>query len=55
MRQFPGYKTGTGTPRACVHAQIEFAEPVRGPVLVGAGRYLGYGLCLPRELREETS
>ncbi len=48
-RQFPGYQTGRGTPRACVHAEIEFAEPVRGPVLVGAGRYLGYGLCLPRE------
>lgn len=49
QRQFPGYKTGSGTPRACVHAEIEFAEPVRGPVLVGAGRYFGYGLCLPRE------
>src|SRR5579875_688571 len=47
-RQFPGYRTGTGTPRACVHAEIEFAEPVAGPVLVGAGRYLGYGLCLSR-------
>ena len=46
-RQFPGYQTGTGTPRACVHSEIEFAQPVRGPVLVGAGRYLGYGLCLP--------
>lgn len=47
-RQFPGYHTGNGTPRACVHAELEFAEPVRGPVLVGAGRYLSYGLCLPR-------
>ena len=47
-RQFPGYQTGTGTPRACVHAEIEFDEPVEGPVLVGAGRYLGYGLCLAR-------
>ncbi len=47
-RQYPGYQTGSGTPRACVHAEIEFAEPVEGPVLVGAGRYFGYGLCLPR-------
>jgi CRISPR-associated protein Csb2 len=54
VRQFPGYQTGTGTPRACVHAEIEFAEPVEGPVLVGAGRYLGYGLCLPRGSRQET-
>lgn len=49
QRRFPGYQTGSGTPRACVHAEIEFDEPVRGPVLVGAGRYFGYGLCLPRE------
>jgi CRISPR-associated protein Csb2 len=52
QRQFPGYQTGTGAPRACVHAEVEFAEPVRGPVLIGAGRYLGYGLCLPRERRD---
>jgi CRISPR-associated protein Csb2 len=51
QRQFPGYQTGSGTPRACVHAEIEFTEPVRGPVLVGAGRYFGYGLCLPHEAK----
>jgi CRISPR-associated protein Csb2 len=45
--RYPGYLTGRGEPRVCVHAVIEFAEPVRGPVLVGAGRYFGYGLCLP--------
>jgi len=44
-------QTGSGTPRACVHAEIEFTEPVRGPVLVGAGRYFGYGLCLPRQAK----
>jgi CRISPR-associated protein Csb2 len=49
QRQFPGYQTGSGTPRACVHAELEFTGPVRGPVLVGAGRYFGYGLCLPRQ------
>lgn len=30
-----------------VHASIKFAEPVEGPLLLGAGRYRGYGLCLP--------
>lgn len=30
--------------RCCVHARLEFAEKVRGPVLIGAGRYYGYGL-----------
>jgi CRISPR-associated protein Csb2 len=33
--------------RARVHADICFAQPVRGPVLLGAGRYFGLGLCLP--------
>lgn len=33
--------------RVRVHASIWFAEPVRGPVILGAGRYLGLGLCLP--------
>lgn len=45
--QYPGYRTGHGAPRVCVHAELKFDEPVLGPVLVGAGRYLGYGLCLP--------
>ncbi len=30
-----------------VHAVIVFDQPVRGPVLLGAGRYRGYGLCRP--------
>jgi CRISPR-associated protein Csb2 len=54
QRQFPGYQTGSGVPRACVHAEIEFPEPVRGPVLIGAGRYLGYGLCLPSHEESEA-
>ncbi|MHB8836352.1 MAG: type I-G CRISPR-associated protein Csb2 [Candidatus Methylomirabilia bacterium] len=29
------------------HAVLLFAEPVRGPVLLGAGRFRGYGLCRP--------
>jgi CRISPR-associated protein Csb2 len=53
-RQFPGYQTGNGVPRACVHAEIEFPQPVQGPVLIGGGRYLGYGLCLPRNLKAEA-
>lgn len=35
------------TPRVRVHADIRFDEPVRGPLLIGAGRYFGLGLCLP--------
>lgn len=29
------------------HVWLRFAEPVRGPVLIGAGRFLGFGLCRP--------
>lgn len=39
------------TPRVRIHADIQFAEPVRGPLLLGAGRYFGLGLCLPVEDR----
>ncbi len=33
--------------RQQVHAWIQFSRPVEGPVLLGAGRYRGYGLCRP--------
>jgi CRISPR-associated protein Csb2 len=39
------------TPRVRVHADIRFDVPVRGPLLLGAGRYFGLGLCLPVEDR----
>lgn len=29
------------------HVLLRFAEPVSGPVLIGAGRFLGFGLCRP--------
>jgi len=37
------------SPRVRVHADICFDAPVRGPLLLGAGRYFGLGLCLPVE------
>jgi CRISPR-associated protein Csb2 len=27
------------------HVRLEFDRPVRGPIILGAARYLGYGLC----------
>jgi CRISPR-associated protein Csb2 len=30
-----------------VHVAVEFATPVEGPVLLGAGRFRGYGLMRP--------
>lgn len=35
------------------HAYLEFDQPVCGPILLGSGRYRGYGLCRP--LRTERS
>lgn len=45
---FPTFRAGSSSQqRLGLHARIEFAEPVAGPVLLGAGRYLGFGLCTP--------
>ncbi len=35
--------------RPVVHARVLFPHPVEGPVVVGAGRHLGYGLMEPVE------
>lgn len=37
------------TRRAKVHVELQFAAPVEGPILLGAGRYLGLGLFRPME------
>jgi CRISPR-associated protein Csb2 len=45
---FPPYPAkGTSGIRPQFHVWLRFAEPVVGPVLLGAGRFLGYGLCKP--------
>ncbi len=31
------------------HLLLRFATPVRGPVVIGRGRFLGYGLCIARD------
>jgi CRISPR-associated protein Csb2 len=48
VRQFAPWPPQPGRARrARVHAEIVFPEAVYGPVLIGAGRYFGLGLCLP--------
>jgi len=42
-RFMPYPRDGRKAGRVCVHAAIEFAEAVAGPVVVGAGRYFGMG------------
>jgi CRISPR-associated protein Csb2 len=45
---FPPYPSkGTNAPRPQVHVWLRFPHPVVGPVILGAGRYLGYGFCKP--------
>lgn len=41
--------------RPYVHARLEFAEPVQGPLLLGAGRFRGLGLLRPQHVGEENS
>jgi hypothetical protein len=43
-----------GSERRHTHAILVFDEPVRGPVLIGAGRYRGYGFCRPLERADQN-
>lgn len=48
VHEFPPWPgRGDRPSRVRVHADIRFDRPVSGPVILGAGRYLGMGLCLP--------
>jgi CRISPR-associated protein Csb2 len=47
-REFTLFQSTASAPRRRhIHARLVFAEPVSGPLVIGAGRYLGYGLCRP--------
>jgi CRISPR-associated protein Csb2 len=39
--------------RQLTHAVVQFAEPVRGPVLLGAGRFVGLGMCRALDGQEQ--
>ena len=53
-REYPQLmRKNVGGRRSHNHAVIVFDEPVRGPVLVGAGRFRGYGLCRPMDEKSE--
>lgn len=42
-----GTRRGDGVRRRLVHAAVRFGEDIKGPVLLGAGRFLGLGLMRP--------
>jgi|GEM_PF-6948134 len=44
---FPMARRQGRRPRQQWHARIAFDRPVRGPIVLGAGRYRGYGLLSP--------
>jgi len=45
---YPTMPSRVGKPvRPQVHVRLEFEQAIRGPVIIGAGRFLGYGLCKP--------
>ncbi len=53
---FPPYLVkGARAPKPQLHVFLRFAEPVIGPVLLGAGRFLGYGLFKPLDFVPKRS
>lgn len=47
---FPAFPPGAGRVRRTrVHVHLEFDQPVKGPVLLGAGRFHGLGVFRPHE------
>lgn len=50
-RFMPFPNTDSGPRRVCVHVEVLFDEPVQGPVILGAGRFFGLGLCIERAER----
>jgi len=44
---YPHLLRKDGGRRHQVHALLIFQQPVQGPLLIGAGRFRGYGLCRP--------
>ncbi len=44
---FPRLQRKDGSERRHTHAILVFDEPACGPMLIGAGRFRGYGVCRP--------
>lgn len=50
VHAYPRLERKDGSLRCQTHAILIFEEPVCGPILLGAGRFLGYGVCRPLDL-----
>ena len=55
-REFPPIrrKSDRGRMHHC-HVFVRFPEPVIGPVMIGAGRFRGYGFCRPMDPKGDRS
>jgi CRISPR-associated protein Csb2 len=53
-RAFPSLRRKDGGSRRQIHAILLFDECICGPVILGAGRYRGYGLCRPMDEPEDA-
>ncbi len=51
---FPKLQRKDGSQRRHAHAILVFDQPVRGPILLGAGRYRGYGVCRPLDTNDPS-
>lgn len=55
-QRFPAYgRSGHARPRRLVHAVITLPFAIEGPLVLGAGRHFGLGLCRPTPLASETA
>src|SRR5690606_15880844 len=52
---FPRLERTDRSRRRHAHAILVFDNPVCGPILLGAGRYRGYGVCRPLPVEGETA
>lgn len=50
--QIPGRPTKPSRPQ--IHVFLRFEQPILGPVLIGGGRFCGYGLCKPITMKRPT-
>ena len=57
-RRFPEFcqnvRTGRPVRRQLLHASVTFEHPVAGPLILGAGRFLGLGLMRPAPMHESA-
>lgn len=53
-RRFPNMQRKSGGNLHHTHAVLTFERPIIGPMLIGAGRFRGYGLCRPVRERGDS-